>query len=123
MLMFPPKRTWLRITEVIMMLNATVVPVISMLASMSVIRNPENLIIMTKMIVNTYKYQISKSYYRILLSYPLCSFENTIKCSKVSNIDFESHCCMPQLIHKVSYQDSSSKERKYAFKTMKRYFI
>ena len=97
------------------MLNATVVPVINMLASMSVIRNPENLMIMTKMIVNTYKYQMSKSYYRILLSYPLCSFENTIKCSEVGDIDIKSHCYMSQLIHKVSYQDSSSKERKYTF--------
>ena len=93
------------------MLNATVVPVINKLESISLIRNPENLMIMTKMIVNIYKCEIRKSYYRILLSYPLCCFENAIKCSKVGDIEVEMHCCMLQLIYKVSNQDSSSKER------------
>ena len=82
-----------------MMLNATVVPVINKLESMSLIRNPENLMIMTKMIVNTYKYQIRKSYYRSLLFYPLCRFKNSIKCSKVGDIEVEMHCCMLQLIY------------------------
>ena len=125
MLMFPPKRTWLRITEDIMMLNATVVPVINILASMSVIRNPENLMIMTKMIVNTCKCQIRKSFHNrrfLSLSYPLCHFENSIKCFKISDIDFETQCCMLQLqlIHKIRYQHSSGKEGEYTFKTMKK---